>query len=259
MDPKIKNYLGWASLVAIVVLIGSSIWFVSAYSRSVPPSASFQVTGEGRKVAVPDRAEFSFGLTTEGGRNIASLQKENSDKINSMLDFVKSAGVDSNDIRTANYNISPRYQYFSCPPVSAGAAKPCPPSEIVGYTVNQTITLKVRDFSKIGDIMTGVANRGANNVSGLQFTLHDRDAAENDARAEAMVKAKAKAEAFAAAGGFRLGRLLSIQESGGAPVYYAQSYGLMGKGGGAVAAPAPDIQAGSDEIVKNITLIYEIL
>lgn len=257
MNPRIKDYLGWVSLLALVILIVVGVQAAYAYSRSVVPAASFAVSGDGNAVAVPDTAEFNFGLTTEGGKDIGTLQKENTDKMNAAIDFVKSKGVDSKDIQTSNYNISPRYQYFSCQPTSS--VRPCPPSEIVGYTINQTITVKVRDFTKIGDILSGVAGKGANNISGLNFTLHDKDAAENEARAEALSKAKAKAESLAQAGGFSLGRILSIQESGSLPpVYYSKSAsGGLGMGAMDVAA-APSIQPGSNEITKTVTVTYEI-
>lgn len=257
MDPRIKNYLGWVSLLALIILTAVGVQAAFAYSRSALPVATFSATGEGRSVAIPDTAEFSFGLTTEGGKDVSALQKENTDKMNAAIDFVKSEGVDAKDIQTSNYNISPRYQYFSCQPTSS--ARPCPPSEIVGYTINQTITVKVRDFAKIGDILSGVAAKGANNVSGLNFTLHDKDAAENEARAEAISKAKTKAESMAQAGGFHIGRIISIQESGQtpSPIYYGKMTGGFGMGAADVAA-APSVQPGSNEIVKDVTITYEI-
>ncbi len=258
MNPKIKDYLGWVSLVGLVAAIVLGVQAVMAYSRSVPPAASFAVTGEGKVVAVPDTAELTFGVTTDGGMDVGSTQASNTQKMNSILDFIKSQGVDPKDVQTASYNISPRYQYYSCPPVPVGgAARPCPPSQVSGYTVSQTATAKVRDFGKIGDILAGLASRGATNVSGPDFTLHDETSAENQARADAITEAKSKAEAFAQAGGFHLGRILSIQESGSNPPVYA--YKTLGMGGGtADSLPSPVISPGSQEIVKDITITYEI-
>jgi uncharacterized protein YggE len=262
MNPKIKDILGWGAVAAIAIFIIGTLQFTSAYSRSVVPSASFAVTGESRVTVVPDVAQFSFGIVTEGGKDISALKKDNTAKANAAIDYVKSQGIDPKDIETQNYNISPRYQNFSCPPVvySAGSAasSPCPPSQIVGYTINQNITVKVKDFDKIGEIISGVTERGANNVSDLSFTVKDRDKAENEARGKAIAKAKEKAKELAKAGNFRLGRIVSIQESSYAPSPYNRVYGMGGAEAMDVKSIAPSIQPGSDEIVSQMTITYAI-
>jgi uncharacterized protein YggE len=275
MNPKIKDYLGIAAIAALIILIAGSLEFVSAYARSAPAAASFAASGEGRVTAVPDTAEFTFGITTEGGTNVTSLQSENTTKTNAAIAYLKSEGVDAKDITTENYNISPRYNYnkvIPCPmaAVSSGSAgggvapaiapqQPCGTPGIVGYTVSQTVRVKVHtDFSKIGDLLAGVAAKGANNVSGLNFTVHDRTALENDARAKAVAEAKEKAEAFARSGHFRLGRILSVQESGSQPPIYYAKLEASGRGAADVGAPSPAIEPGSQEIVSTVTLTYEI-
>ena len=136
----------------------------------------------------------------------------------------------------------------------------CPPAEIVGYTITQTVAVKVRDFGKIGAIVSGVVENGANSVSQLSFAIDDPDMFESEARGQAIQKAKEKAKAVAKAGGFSVGRLLSIQE-GGSPIYYpmyekaALDYGM---GGAVSSAPAPTIEPGSQEVKIFVTLVYEI-
>ena len=263
MKDTTKNYLGVAIIVSILIVAFSSWSFVRSYSRSIEPSSfrSFSVSGEGEVVAVPDVAEFSFSVITEGGTDIAKLQEDNIKKTNAAIDFVKSEGVDVKDIKTQGYNLSPRYQYYSCGSrlLNGGEAEPCPPPEIVGYTVNQTVLVKIRDFSKIGDVLGGVVSAGANSVSQLNFTIDDPEEVKAQAREKAIDKARAKAESIADAAGFGLGRILSISESGVGgiyPVYYskAESFGL----GGADAAAAPRIEPGSEDVTVNITITYEI-
>ncbi len=259
MNPKIKDVLGWVAVAAIVLATFGALRYVNSYARSVPAAASFSATGEGHATAIPDVVQFSFGVTTEGGKDIGVIQKENTGKANASIAFVKSKGVDAKDISTQSYTISPRYE--SCPPVvySAGIMPSCNGNTIIGYVIDQQIAIKVRDFSKIGDVMSGVTAQGANNVSGLQFIVHDRTEVENEARAKAIVEAKAKAEAFAKAGNFRLGRIISIQESGNYPSYVYNRALDMAKGGaGLEAAPSPSIEPGSQEISSNVTIVYEI-
>ena len=255
MSNRIKNYLGVVSIIAIIIA-AFSIWsFFDSYSKSIQPSSfrSFTASGEGKIVAIPDVAEFTFSVITQGDKNIAKSQKENTDKVNKAIEFVKSSDVEAKDIKTQSYNLKPRYQYYSCPKDGG----PCPPADIVGYTVTQTIEVKIRDFDKIGDILSGVIQNGANSVSELSFTIDDPTSIQNQARAEAIAKAKIKAESIAKAGGFRLGRLLSIEEGSTTPVsYYLRTMEAEAVGGGEM--PAPTIEPGSQEVTIDVTLKYEI-
>ncbi|MDO8516202.1 MAG: SIMPL domain-containing protein [bacterium] len=262
MSPHIKNYLGVALIAGLLLFAVAAFQFVGAYSRSIAPSSfrSFSASGEGKVVAVPDVAQFSFAVLTEGGKDIVALQTENNKKVDAAIEFIKSQGVDKKDIETQSYNVSPRYTYSNCPSNPYGYATDCPPPEIVGYTVNQYVSVKIRNFEKIGGLLSGVVARGANNVSGLSFVIDDPTELQNQAREKAMEKAYAKAESIAKAGGFRLGKLLSVDEGGSGPIYYARDTMMeFGKGGVApAAAPAPTIEPGSQDVTVNVTLRFEI-
>ena len=267
MNIQLKGFLSVAAGFALIAVGYAALGYSNAYSRSIQPSSfrSFGVSGEGKIIVVPDIAEFTFSILTEGGKDLAKLQTENSTKSNKAIDFLKKQGINEKDIKTQQYNVQPRYQYFNCNSgiyrEGGAVAQPCPPPSIVGYTITQSAQVKIRDFSKIGDVVSGIVENGANQVSGLNFTLDDKSSAENDARAEAIKEAQGKAEAIAKAGGFRLGRLLAIDEGFSGP-YYNQAYGK----GGAVAldfaesaaSSAPSIEPGSQDVIINVNLRYEI-
>ncbi|MCH7882998.1 SIMPL domain-containing protein [Patescibacteria group bacterium] len=258
MNEKIKNYLAIAIVVALFLFSLSAVGFVRSYSKSIEPSAfrSFSVRGEGKAIAIPDVAQFTFSVITEGGLDIAGLQKENTQKANSAIDFIKLEGVKTKDIKTQNYTIEPRYQRFSCPrPLPGGVVKPCPPPKIIGYTVRQSVLVKIRNFDTTGDILAGVVKSGVNSVSQLSFTIDDPAELENEARTKAIKQAKEKAKSISKAGGFRLGRLLSIEEGGffPQPVFRTLEARVAG-----ASAPVPTIEPGSQEIRINVTLRYEI-
>lgn len=265
MNKDLTQMKSFSLFVAVLVLVAfayAAIVYVQAYSKSIEPSSfrSFSVTAQGKVTAIPNVAQFSFGVITQGGVDIASLQKTNVEKVNDAIKFVKSNGVEDKDIKTLNFSLEPRYQFFSCPPRPFGSeVEPCPPSEIVGYTVRQTVQVKVRDFETIGDILSGVVENGANSVSQLSFTIDDPDAKQAEARNEAIQKARQKAKDIAKAGGFSVGRLLSLQEEGffPPPIFRFES-AQAGIGGALDAAPAPTIEPGSQEVNVTVTLVYEI-
>lgn len=257
MEQKIKNYLGIAGTVGIIILAIAGWRYVGAYANSLQPGSyrSFSVAGDGKSVVIPDIANFTFGILTEGGKDLSALQSENSDKANKTIGFLKAQGIEEKDIKTEGYNVQPRYQYSNCSYVSGTT---CPPPVIVGYSINQTVSVKIRDMKKSGDILAGVVNSGANNVSQLNFTIDDPETAKTAARIEAFGKAQKKAEEIAKEGGFGLGRLVSVSVSdSGNPRYYDMGgYGAMTNE--KALAPTPSIEAGSQDVTVTVSLTYEI-
>jgi uncharacterized protein YggE len=158
MDKTLKTTI----IVGILIFSFSLLWFIYEYSKSRPELRTFSVSGEGKEVVVPNIAEIKIGVISEG-KDLAALQKENSEKMNIIMNFLKEKGIDEKDIQTENYSITPKYDYSK------------PPYRIVGYTINQDLKIKVRDLSKIGEILSQAVNYGANNVSGPNFTVDDKE------------------------------------------------------------------------------------
>lgn len=257
MDQKLKNVLIVVSLVAMLAVSFSAISYAMSYAKSVEPSSfkSFSVTGEGKITAVPDVATFTATVITEGGKDLGSLQKENSTKANKIVVYLKSLKIENKDIKTTSFDVEPRYEYYSC--VSGGV---CPPPTIVGYTVRQSVNVKIRDFNIVGEALSNVVKNGANSVSALSFTLDKRDEVVNQAKAEAISKAKVRAKAMAKAGGFRLGDLLSIDETNSSmPVAaYSRGAGSSDQMMKVSMELAPTVEPGSQEIIETVSLRYEI-
>ncbi|HBI25404.1 MAG: hypothetical protein UT41_C0001G0486 [Candidatus Wolfebacteria bacterium GW2011_GWC2_39_22] len=268
MDTKIKNGLWIVGALAVVTIAYSGLVYARAFSESIEPSSfrSFSVTGEGKVTAIPDVAEFSFGVVTQGDKNVSAAQKQNTEKMNAIIGFIKEQGVEDKDIKTQQFSIEPRYQYYDCSQTviwatggPTSAARPCPPPDIVGYTITQSALVKVRDFEKIGEIMGQLSEKGANSISQLSFTIDEPAKVEAAAREEAIKQAQDKAEATAKAASFRIGKLLNIDESGYMPVpMYRDAMGGYAKSVSLEVAQAPSIEPGSQEVTVTVSLRYEI-
>src|SRR3989338_6131736 len=102
MDQRIKNYLGVTIIGILLVSTYGIVSFVRSYA-AVAQTASFSTSAEGKVVAIPDIAKFSFSVATQGGINLADTQNENTDKTNAAIAFIKSKGVDAKDITTQGY------------------------------------------------------------------------------------------------------------------------------------------------------------
>ncbi|MDD4931471.1 MAG: SIMPL domain-containing protein [Candidatus Colwellbacteria bacterium] len=260
MNKYIKDALGVAGIVLGVAVCWSVITYADSYSKSIQPSSfrSFTVSADGDEVTVPDVAEFTFSVITEGGKDLGALQGDNTSKVNKGVEFVKSQGVEAKDITTSGYSVSPRYETSNCYSLSMDG-RVCPPPAIVGYTVTSTVSVKARDFTKVGSILSGVVDNGANSVSELQFVIDDPSIAEAKAKEKAIEKAKVKAKDLSKAAGFNIGRLLSVSEgSGYYPSYRSAAYDMAGSAKVISAAPAPVIEPGSQKVNVSVTLTYEI-
>lgn len=258
MNEPMSKYVR-VSFAAAAVLIAFAGWrAASSYATATRFGAtrSFTVSAEGKAIAIPNVAQFSFGVVTQGGKDIAAIVKENTDKMNRAIAFVKKSGVGDKDVKTEQYSLSPRYQYSSSCGNRGGI---CPPPSIVGYEVRQMVQVQVRDFTTVGNILAGVVQSGATDVSGLQFTTDDPSAVQNEAYAQAIVHAREKAQAIARAGGFRLGSVVRVTEVSVRPYYggYGGAKTMM-EAAAPANVPAPSVEAGSQEVIMSAVVEYEI-
>lgn len=257
-EENTKLYIRGAFIIALFAFAYAQILSVNSFTKPLLNSPNFSVSAEGRVMAVPDIGQFSFSILTQGGMNIGDLQLQNTEKANNAIVFLKKSGIDTKDIQTQGYTILPLYQYPVCPPMIGS----CPTPVITGYTVTQTIFVKERNLAKVGDLLTNVVNNGANSVSQLSFVIDDPVVFQKQASAKAIAQAKEKAQAMARAGGFRLGKLLSVQEYSNPLIAYntPMSAGEMGMiKDNAQAVPTLTVEPGLQEVVSNVTLQFEIV
>ncbi len=241
----------------LAVQVLSGVMGLRYIGAGITPGNTISVSGYGEALAVPDIATFSFSVVSEKS-TVAAAQADATAKANATTDYLKSAGVDAKDIQTSDYSVNPQYDYVQKSCVNGY----CPGGEQVlrGYQVRQTTTVKVRDTAKAGDLLGGVGEKGATEVSGLQFTFDDPNQVEDEARQKAIADAKAKANELAHQLGVSIVRVVSFSESGsGVPMPYA-----YGRGGAVMnqamdsKAVAPEISTGQNKVTSNVSVTYEI-
>jgi uncharacterized protein YggE len=203
------------------------------------------VSGVGKILLKPDIAYIYVGVHTEKP-SAAEAVAENNTNTQKLIDALKAAGVDANDIQTTNFSIWQNTQYS--PDGTKGATN---------YAVDNTVYLTVRKLQSLGDLLDTAVRAGANNVNSIQFDVADKTKALSDARAEAVKTAKAQADELAAATGVSLGGIQSVQYFDATPSPVFQGKG-MGGGGGDAASVAVPINPGQMEISVTVTIAYEI-
>jgi uncharacterized protein len=247
---KEKMYF-WILLdVLVAIAIINVAFFVmpllGSLRASYPPARTISVTAQGTTNAAPDLAEISFSVVTQG-TNPQTLSSNNADKMNAVLQFVASQGISASDTATTAYDLQPNYQYD----------RTSNRSFITGYTLTQTVTVKIHDLTKVASVLGGLAPLGVNQIGGVTFTFNDPVAILAPARADAFAKAKEKAMEMAKGAGVSLGEVVNVSEGGGIPQPIPY-YKTAADGFGGSAASAPNIQPGTQDITDNVTITYAL-
>src|SRR3989338_7909114 len=232
-------------VVIAAVVLGSNL--ALEWSDSLYPSRTIMVSGEGRATVTPDIAKLSFSVVSEGP-DPTMLQSDNSEKMNAAIDFVKGKGIKAKDIKTTNYNLSPRYEYDESRRQSF----------ITGYTLTQTVSVKVRNLGGVAKILGGLSGLGVNNIGSVSFEVDEPDKYLDEARVEAFNKASKKASEMASLNGVRIKRVVNFGEYQSGPIYPYGSFDLAGKGGGEAMSSVPSIEPGTEEITIQVSITYEI-
>jgi len=263
---KIIEATHWPRIMAAAALGTLALFLVVAtlvslksyryVGSGVPATNTITVNGDGEVFAVPDTATFSVTVQEEA-KEVKNAQETATTKGNAIITYLKKQGVDEKDIQTTDYSVYPQYDYTN----AACSGGYCPPGKqtLRGFQVSQTLTIKVRDTKKAGDLLSGVGSLGATSVSGLSFTIDDQDQLEAEARGKAITKARAKAEVLAKSLGVTLVRVVGFDENGGGQIYYAKAEMMsadVGRGG--AATPSPEIPTGQNKITSNVSVTYEV-
>lgn len=204
-----KRAITVAAIGALALVAAACTPSVTVENSGAPAdgeSSGISVSGSGKITGTPDTLTISFGVTVveDSVTEAVSGAAESADAV---IDALTAAGISEDDIQTANYSIFPRYDYRN------------DTETLVGYQVNNTVIVKVRDLDAAGTIIDDVATAGGNTVvvSGVSFSIEDNEELVEAARAAAWDDANAKAQQLADLAGVTLGSPTSIVETFSSP------------------------------------------
>lgn len=235
-------------LAALLVGI-LTIALPGSVSAQTPPEQPPQLTvrGQGNVSTRPDLAVVTLGASVRRESAGQAFNRSN-ELISQVFTALREQGIDTErDVTTRQFSLSPEY---GRPPQDGG------PAPLVAWRAVNILSIKIRDFGKIGPVVDASAAILGNEaqISGISFTLENSAAAARQARDAAIADARARAQQIAEAAGVRLVRVLSINETSApsAPVVRAATSAVA-------AAPAPtEVSAGELTISVSVEIIYEI-
>jgi uncharacterized protein YggE len=204
---------------------------------------SITVVGTGTASASPDVATAQVGVDTQSA-SPEEATRQNDEQMKAVLDALKAAGIAEADIQTAYYNLYAEQRYE---PVTGQ------PTGEFTYRVSSSLSVKIRDLAKVGEVLTDAVRAGANNISGVFFSIEDTSTLEAAAREEAVADARSRANSLAQLSGVELGELVVVSEVIGGPGPIFLDRAAVGLGGG--GAP---IQPGQLEVSMQVQVSFAI-
>jgi uncharacterized protein len=196
--------------IAALVAIGAAVVALAGVGRpdlaggASQPSGGITVTGTGTVQTVPDQAEFTLGVQSEGPTARDALAA-NSERMRHVLAALVSAGVAKKDVQTQDVSLSQTYSSDGRPN---------------GYSAHNSASVTIRVLAKAGAILDAASNAGANDVYGPTLSRSDEDGQQAKALRAAIGNARAKARVLADAAGVQLGTVTAITENRSEPEPY---------------------------------------
>lgn len=186
------------------LLILSLLFISMSYGQEVKQIPQINVSGEGKVKVIPDQATIAVTVETKGN-NVKDVKKENDEKIDAVLKFIKKMNVAPADYKTQRVSLNPQYDYEK---------------KKHNYNATQTIEILLRDLSKYDELMEGLVDQGINRIDAVTFQSSKLAQYQSEARKLAMKDAKMKAEDYVSVLGQKVGRALTISDN--SQTYYPQ-------------------------------------
>ena len=241
------------ALMALGIIIFGAIVIVSILRDKIVESSQNQVsiTGQGKITYQPDIAKITLGVQIDRRQTSEQAINELNERMARIISALEQVGISKEDIETQNYSLQTQYDYKD------GV------QTVAGYDANQKLIVKVRDIQndkeKVGNVISFASQAGSNQMLGVSFSIDDMNELKQQARILAIEDARKKSASLAAAAGIRLGKVVGWYENDVTSPENPTPYGmevrdLAEKG----LVPAPQLPSGTEDIIIEISLTYDV-
>src|ERR1700722_14368473 len=178
--------------VPFVLLIANR---VSAQDRSTvnAQANTVYVSADGKFESAPDTAQIQFNVSVQDETSQAAFQRA-SKNVEQVRQVLRANGIDPKAANIGFLSVQPAYEYR-------------PKQHVVGYRVTTDVTLKLKDFSKVGPVTQQLADANVSETQNLSYILENMDDAKNRAVEDAYRRARNSADTLAHAAGRTIGEL----------------------------------------------------
>jgi uncharacterized protein YggE len=239
--------------VRVVILAAVLTTLAAAQQRQQQPAIpndTIYVGADGKFESIPDTALIQFSISAQE-RTTAEAYDRASRAAEQIRNVLRSNKIDPKSAEMGFYSVEPVYDHRN------------PKRRLVGYRVNSSVQLKLKDFAKIGTIAQQLAEMDVTQTQSISYMLEDMDAAKAKAVQDALRRARGSATAAAQAGGRKVGDLIYASVDAQEPVPLimrgAMDYaeGMMAQN---AAAPAPTAEFTAQKITvtARVNALFEL-
>ncbi|MFA6907457.1 MAG: SIMPL domain-containing protein [Candidatus Micrarchaeia archaeon] len=241
------------AIIVAALLFSGAFFFAPGKTQMLPSSTqqphTISVSSDSSSEVAPDKVQITFSVVSRGA-DPSLLQSENDAKLRQVQAKLIALGVPEANIKTVGYSLDRWSEYNKTQEQYVD----------LGYQLSNSLRVVSYDTSKAGAIVREAVQNGANEVSGIQFSLSDaaQKRIYGGLLAEATAQAKAKASSMASAAGVRITSLGQMSESYGYVEPMANAnYKMDASAGGAMPSEV-SISAGLVRVRATVSASYEV-
>jgi uncharacterized protein len=224
-----------------LVLFLTIMFMTMSYGQETKQIPQINVNGEGKVKVAPDQVCISATVETKGN-NAKDVKKQNDEKMDAVLKFIKKMNVPTADFKTKQVALNPQYDYEK---------------KKTSYNATQTVEIVLKDLSKYDELMEGLVQEGINRLDKVSFETSKLVQLQSDARKLAMKDAKIKAEDYVSVLGQKVGKAYVISDN--SQIYHPQPmYAAMRmkESADAMGASNETLAIGEIEVTANVSVSF---
>jgi uncharacterized protein len=248
-----------AAAIGVVLALGFSLGAIptglDAQAQTEPtpfPSRekTISVTGQANTFVEPDRLNIRFGVEVQKPTAKEALD-ENSDQMNKVIEAIKAAGINDDEITTSQFSIYPVYE--SHQEKETGIYK----QRLIGYSVSNIIQVKTPKLDLVSEIIDAAVDSGVNRVDSVWFSLSEKKQQQvsDDLLAEAITNARSKAEKALVPLNYQIVGVKYVSLDGG---YYPPPMPYYGAMDFAMEKSATPIFSSDQQVTASATVVFLI-
>lgn len=230
-----------ATLFAPMVMSGPAVHAAQPVIVQQQEGTTLSISGTAERQVAPDYAVLTLGIQTEA-ESVSNAKSKNDAIMSTMIANLQDLNIGRKDIQTTSFNVNPEYTYINNK------------NTLKGYTINNTVSVKIKDLDKISKVIDMAARAGGSNINGLQFGTEKSSAMEDILIKDAVDDARHHAEVLASALGMHIAGVKEVNMSSmrtlnpnSNPILYAK--------GAALSTDTP-IESGQLIVSKTVNLVY---
>ena len=247
LDRRRKNRSRLLALFGLLLFVVAAP--LAAQDRTLAPQPNTVWVGaDGKFESEPDTALVQFNISAQEPK-LADANQRATQAAEQVRQLLRSNGIDPKEAQVGRFAVMPVYDYKE------------PKRKLVGYRVDTDISVKLKDFSKVGPMAEGLANMDVTSNQSITYELDDIEAAKVKAVEDALRRARNEADAVARAGGRTLGELSyasvdTFEPTPIRPMAMAKQAVPMGL----AAAPPPTAEFGAQKITvtAHVNALYAL-